>query len=216
MSNTSGLPQPPKVGGETRGLFGERFGLAQRYFELLAEHGEERGLIGPRELPRLWDRHIINSALLARALPSDGNLVDVGSGAGLPGIVIAIARPEMSVDLMEPMERRTDWLHEVVSKLGLENVTVKRGRAEEFHGAFEYDFVTARAVAPMDRLVRWCMPLVEPGGQLLAMKGQRAEVELEAALKPLRKFKAASWEVQELPGVDGGESTRVVKVIKKR
>jgi len=216
MSDETGFGSAAAAGPEARELFGARFPLAVDFYELLAAHGEERGLIGPRELPRLWDRHIINSVLLAQVLPETGTLVDVGSGAGLPGIVLGIARPQMHVDLVEPMERRTDWLNEVVSRLELENVTVKRGRAEEFHDAFEYDFVTARAVAPLDRLVRWCLPLVAPGGQLLALKGQRAEEELAAALKALRKFKAATWEVQELRGVDDGESTRVVSVVKKK
>lgn len=203
-------------GPQTEGLFGEGLERARQFYSLLAQHGEERGLIGPRELPRLWDRHIVNSALVAALLPQTGNLVDVGSGAGLPGIVLAIVRPQMAVSLIEPMERRTDWLNEVVNELGLKNVDVKRGRAEEFHDAFEYDFVTARAVAPMDKLSRWCLPLVAPGGTLLALKGQRAEAEVENAVKVFRKFKAATWSVIDLEGVDGGESTRVVSVVKKK
>lgn len=202
-------------GRETRELLGSGLGNARAYYELLAKHGEERGLIGPRELPRLWDRHIVNSALVGSLLPAEGTLADVGSGAGLPGIVLGIIRPEMQVDLIEPMERRTDWLHEVVDALELDNVYIKRGRADEFHDAFEYDFVTARAVAPMDRLTRWTLPLVRPGGQLLALKGARAEEELEKAKKVLWKFKAAQWSVLDLAGVDGGESTRVVSVTKK-
>src|SRR5690625_6480330 len=121
MSSTSGLPQPPKVGGETRGLFGERFGLAQRYFELLAEHGEERGLIGPRELPRLWTRHVLNSAVVARFLPKTGAVADVGSGAGLPGVVLALMRADLEIHLIEPMERRSQWLDEVRDELDLDN-----------------------------------------------------------------------------------------------
>lgn len=200
------------TGPESQMLFGDRIDQARRFYELLAQHGEERGLIGPRELPRLWDRHIINSALMSRLLQDSGTLADVGSGAGLPGVVLAITKPGLQVDLIEPMERRTDWLNEVVKALELSNVSVKRGRADEFHDAVEYDIVTARAVAPMDRLARWCLPLVKPGGKLLALKGQRAEEEMTAAIKVFRKFKAANWEVIELAGVDGGEGTRVVSV----
>lgn len=203
------------VGPEARELFGAGLDRALQFHELLARHGEERGLIGPRELPRLWERHIINSAVLARLLPSSGTLADVGSGAGLPGIVLAVVRPDLQVDVIEPMERRTDWLSEVAAELQLPNVNVKRGRADEFHDAFEYDFVTARAVAPMDKLSRWCMPLVAAGGNLLALKGARAEAELEKALKTLRKLKAERWKVLDLAGVDGGEGTRVISVVKR-
>lgn len=203
------------VGLETRELLGEGIEKAQEFHTLLAKHGEERGLIGPRELPRLWDRHIVNSALVGRLLPTHGTLADVGSGAGLPGVVLAAMRPGVSVDLIEPMERRTDWLREIVAELNLENVTVKRGRAEEFHEAFEYDFVTARAVAPTDKLSRWCVPLLRPGGKFLALKGARAQEELDGAVKALRKVKAATWTVVELPGVDGGEPTRAISVVKK-
>src|SRR5690625_4595483 len=128
-------------GPQTQKLFGEGLDQARQFYALLAEFGEERGLIGPRELPRLWDRHIVNSGLVAQLLPEEGTLADVGSGAGLPGIVLAITRPSTQVALIEPMERRTDWLLEVVEKLDLKNVEVKRGRAEEFHDAFEYDFM---------------------------------------------------------------------------
>ena len=205
-----------QAGQETADLFGSRLPLAVRFHDLLKSHGEERGLVGPREMTKLWDRHIVNSALLTRVLPTSGTLVDVGSGAGLPGVVVAIARPDLCVDLIEPMERRTTWLEEVVTDLGLDNVTVKRGRAEEFHGVFEYELGTARAVAPLSRLARWCLPLVAPGGRFLALKGRRAEEEVSVAVKTLRKFNAESWCVRELPGLDEGEPTRVVEIIKKK
>lgn len=195
-------------------LFGDRLSKAEEFSELLRRHGEERGLVGPRDVDIIWDRHIVNSGLLKRLLPTSGRLVDVGSGAGLPGIVLALTNPELDITLIEPMERRTMWLHEVVSKLDLGNIRVLRGRADEFHGAEEYDVVTARAVAPMDKLTRWCLPLVDKGGQLLALKGRRAGEELLKATKVIRKLGGKSWSVEELLGVDGGESTNVIVVQK--
>ena len=163
-----------------RGVFGDRLELAERLHELLQEHGLQRGLIGPRELDRLWERHLLNSAVLAELLPPESRVVDVGSGAGLPGIPLAIARPDLTLTLLEPMARRVTWLQEVITELSL-TVEVERGRAEEgpvreqLAGA---DVVTARAVAPMERLAKWCLPLLRQGGRLLAMKGESAAEEL--------------------------------------
>lgn len=154
---------------------------------MLADTGVSHGLIGPREVPILWDRHILNCAVIEDAFPRGARLIDVGSGAGLPGVALAIARPDLDVHLVEPMQRRTDWLETTVAEIGLDNVTVHRGRAEEFHGTMTAPFVTARAVARLDKLARWCFPLLEQDGQMVALKGRSAEDELAATLKALRK-----------------------------
>ena len=141
-----------------------------------------RGLIGPRETERLWDRHLLNCAVVAELLPERGVLVDIGSGAGLPGVVLAMLRPSLQVILLEPLLRRSAFLEECVAELGLSNATVVRARAEEKAAAhIEADIATARAVAPLDRLVGWAARLLRPGGELLAIKGQSAEEELAAA-----------------------------------
>ena len=169
-------------------LFGDRLELAERFAALLAEQGPERGLIGPREVERLWERHLLNCALMAAAVdPSVRTLADVGSGAGLPGVVIAIARPELQVTLIETMQRRTTWLEEVDAELGL-GLEVVRARAEELHGEREFEVVTARAVAALDKLARWTLPLVQEEGLLLAMKGSSAADEIEKAQKVLTKL----------------------------
>ena len=152
--------------------------MAARYAELLATEGVVRGLIGPREAPRLWERHLLNCAVLGEAVPAKAAVCDIGSGAGLPGLVLAIARPDLSITLVEPLLRRTTFLHEVVDTLGLTTVEVVRGRAEELHGERSFDVVTSRAVAPLERLLRWSMPLVAPTGTLLAMKGSSIQDEI--------------------------------------
>lgn len=207
--NSDSVPQVP---ADVATVFGERAQQAIQYAELLAKHGVERGLIGPREVPILWSRHIYNSAAVAQVLPTTGTLADVGSGAGLPGIVLAILAPGLAIDLVEPMERRTTWLEEVVAELGLTNVEVVRARAEELHGKRRYDVVTARAVAAMDKLVRWCLPLVKPGGELVALKGQRANEELVAAQPLLKRKRAASWSVSEHRVTPNSDPTYLVRV----
>ena len=168
-------------------VFGPRLALAERYVELLATAGVERGLIGPRESDRLWDRHVLNSAAVAELIDADCRVADVGSGAGLPGIPLAIARPDLSVTLIEPLARRTTFLEEVIEELGLD-VQVLRGRAQEVAATVEpFDAVTSRAVAALDKLTAWCMPLVRPGGRMLAIKGERAALELEEHRKALQK-----------------------------
>lgn len=152
-----------------------------RFVDLLSVEGVQRGLIGPREVPRLWSRHVLNCAVLAPLFPDASSVVDVGSGAGLPGLVVAIARPDLEVTLVEPLLRRTVFLAEVVEGLGLRNVEVVRCRAEELHGRRTFTSVTARAVAPLGRLVTWAWPLVRPGGELVAIKGAGAEAEVVEA-----------------------------------
>ena len=193
-----------------------RLPLAIRYAELLATEGVIRGLIGPREAPRLWDRHLVNCALLSPALPEGATVVDIGSGAGLPGLVIAIARPDLSITLVEPLLRRTTFLEEVVAELGLSNVTVVRGRADLLHGKATYDVVTSRAVAPLERLLGWSMPLVAPRGALVAMKGSSAADEVAAAGPTLAKLRCAPPTIEslgvELDDVDGVDPIQVVRV----
>jgi 16S rRNA (guanine527-N7)-methyltransferase len=168
-------------------VFGPAVDRAAAYARLLATDGTIRGLIGPREVPRLWDRHLLNSAAIAALVPDRARVVDVGSGAGLPGIPLALARPDLRVTLLEPLARRAAFLTECVEQLGLDTVTVVRGRAEEGHIRRELggaDVVTARAVAPLDKLAGWCLPLLRSGGLLLALKGSTAAEEL-AAVQPL-------------------------------
>lgn len=170
-------------------VFGERLPDAVRYAELLADVGVKRGLIGPREVPRLWERHLLNCAVLSEAVPEGLTVCDVGSGAGLPGIPLALVRPDLRITLLEPLLRRTTFLQEVVELLGLEHVTVVRGRAEEVLGTLSpVHVVTARAVAPLDRLAGWGVPLLRPYGEMLALKGDTAEEELKGARAALSKL----------------------------
>jgi 16S rRNA (guanine527-N7)-methyltransferase len=176
---------PPSLAAAAERLFGGGLALAIRYADLLATDGVIRGLVGPNEGPRLWDRHLLNCAAVAELIPPDARVVDVGSGAGLPGIVLAVARPDLSVILVEPLARRTAFLSEVVTALGLDRITVVRARAEECvprRGSPRFgpaDVVTARAVAPLDRLTAWCLPLAAEGGRVLALKGESADEEAE-------------------------------------
>jgi 16S rRNA (guanine527-N7)-methyltransferase len=161
-------------------VYKDRLGLAVSYAGLLETQGVLRGLIGPREAPRLWERHLLNCAVVSELISPDATIIDVGSGAGLPGIVLAVARPDISVILVEPLARRTAFLDEAVAALELtDQVTVVRGRAEEQVGRHRADIVTARAVAPLDRLAGWCLPLVKVGGRMLAMKGASAAEEID-------------------------------------
>ena len=174
--DVSALPEAAPEGAAS--VFGPRLPLATRFVEILADTGVSHGLIGPREVPRLWDRHVLNSAVIADAFPDRAHVIDVGSGAGLPGIALAIARPDLHLSLVEPMLRRTTWLEQTRAELELDNVEVHRGRAEEFAGRLSAPWVTARAVARLDKLARWCVPLLTPGGTMIAMKGRSAEQEL--------------------------------------
>jgi 16S rRNA (guanine527-N7)-methyltransferase len=190
-------------------VFGDRIELARAFAAALAAHGEERGLIGPLELPRLWSRHILNSAVVAPLFT--GRVGDVGSGAGLPGLVLAIARPDLEFVLIEPMERRTTWLTEQVGALALHNVEVVRARSEEWSGAGTLDVVTARAVSALRTLIPWTAPLVRDGGELILLKGANAAKEIEAAAKQIRAYRLTDIRV-ELAG-EGlvAEPTRVVR-----
>jgi 16S rRNA (guanine527-N7)-methyltransferase len=181
----AGVGPPPEAARE---IFGAAWPAAEQYAAMLAGPAVVRGLVGPREAERLWDRHLLNCAVIAEFVPDSGTLLDIGSGAGLPGLVLAMLRPGVEVILLEPMARRVTFLEECVSELGLGNVGVRRQRAEEAHGQVRADVVTARAVAPLDRLAGLAVPLARPGGTVLAVKGARAAAEAETARPVLRQL----------------------------
>lgn len=181
-----------------------------RYAAALATDGVVRGLIGPREADRVWDRHLINCGLLERLIPDSARVCDIGSGAGLPGLVLAAARPDLQVTLVEPLLRRTTFLTEMVDLLGLDNVEVVRGRADLLHGLREFDVVTSRAVAPLPRLVEWSMPLVAPTGVLAAMKGSSAQSEVDQAASDLRRWGVSAPELVEVGEPEAGAAITVV------
>jgi 16S rRNA (guanine527-N7)-methyltransferase len=211
-----GSPAPPEVVSERFGEFEE---LLSRYAGWLAGAGTVRGLIGPREVPRLWDRHILNSAALSELLPVSTRVVDIGTGAGLPGIAVACIRPDLTVDLVESLQRRTDFLREVVADLGLtDRVRVVRGRAEDkevVDAVGSSTFVTARAVAPIDKLARWSVPLLAPGGSLLALKGSGAEGELTEHRTALRKLRMDVVGVHDCGVGWLSPPTRVVEIVRR-
>ncbi|MCX4989754.1 MULTISPECIES: 16S rRNA (guanine(527)-N(7))-methyltransferase RsmG [unclassified Streptomyces] len=193
MTEEAELPPAPE---QAREVFGDRFADAVRYAELLSEAGVQRGLIGPREVPRLWERHLLNCAVLSEVVPEGVTVCDVGSGAGLPGIPLALVREDLKITLLEPLLRRTTFLTEVVEMLGLDHVTVVRGRAEEVMGKLQpVHVVTARAVAPLDRLAAWGIPLLRPYGEMLALKGDTAEEELKASATALSKLGAVETSI---------------------
>ena len=203
-------PSTPELA--RRAFSSERLALAERYVEALATAGVERGLIGPREAPRLWERHVLNCLAVSGAIPAGATVADLGSGAGLPGLVLAIGRPDLTVTLVEPLQRRTVFLDEVVADLGLTQVRVLRGRAEELHGREQFDVVTARALAPLERLLGWAMPLVLPAGVLLAMKGRSAQDEVRTSAAECRRLRCAPPEVIEATGPDGVSTATLVRV----
>jgi 16S rRNA (guanine527-N7)-methyltransferase len=195
-SELSELAPPPEA---ARQLFGDRLPEAVRYAELLADVGVRRGLIGPREVPRLWERHLLNCAVLSEIVPEGVTVCDVGSGAGLPGIPLALVRPDLDITLLEPLLRRTTFLEEVVDLLGLDHVSVARGRAEEMLGSLQpVQVVTARAVAPLERLAGWGIPLLRPYGEMLAIKGDTAEEELKSARDALHKLGVVETSVTQV------------------
>ena len=191
-------------------IFGSQLSVARAFTHNLAEQGEKLGLIGPLELPRLWSRHILNCAIVAPLL-HPGVVGDVGSGAGLPGLVLAIARPDVSFVLIEPMERRVAWLNDQIAVLGVTNATVKRARAEDVRLAHPLDQVTARAVSAFRTLIPLTAPLLRPGGGLLLMKGAGAQAEIESASKAIRKYRLNNVEVITLGEGVLQAVTRVIK-----
>lgn len=213
MTDPSAIEVPP---AGTEEYFGAAFPLAQRYAEHLASTGIEWGLIGPREIDRLWTRHILNCAVVAEYI-EDGDVVgDVGSGAGLPGIPIALLRPEAKVVLIEPMERRVEWLRMVIDDLGLENVRIVRARVEELADEEMFTVVTARAVKAMTTLIEWTHEVIGPEGRILALKGASVDAELAKSKKLLKRYRLSQPQIHV---VDGGGilevPSRVVEIVKK-
>lgn len=207
-------PAPPQVAER---VFGPLLPLAGRYAELLAGPGVVRGVIGPDESSRLWERHLLNSAVVAELVPRGCRVLDVGSGAGLPGIPLAVARPDLTVTLLDPMARRARWLQEVVDELQLP-IEVHRGRAEDCGCPREgpgWDVVVARAVAPLGRLAGWCLPLLARYGRLLALKGRSASEELERDGQAVRRAGGADMEVVQC-GVGTVEPPTTVVVIRQQ
>jgi 16S rRNA (guanine527-N7)-methyltransferase len=193
-------------------IFGDRLDLAKRYVEHLATSGIERGLIGPREVPRLWSRHVLNCAVVAELIADGAKVADVGSGAGLPGLCLAIARPDLYLTLIEPLERRVIWLEEVVMDLGLNNVEIVRARAEAAIGKVECTVVTARAVSALETLAPLTIPLLGGRGELLAIKGRSAAEEISKAAKVIKKLGGVQTEVLVAGADILEEPTTVVRV----
>jgi 16S rRNA (guanine527-N7)-methyltransferase len=179
---------------EAAAVFGDRIDLARSYAAALVRDSDLLGLLGPREMPRLWSRHILNSAVVAELVPPGKTVCDIGSGAGLPGIPMAIVLPDTLFTLIEPMERRSDWLISVIEELGLKNVEVIRARAEEVGEVF--DIATARAVSALPKLLRMCIPLVRHGGEILALKGSKAAEEIEEAKRIQKKLGVESFKIE--------------------
>ncbi|MGY1690131.1 16S rRNA (guanine(527)-N(7))-methyltransferase RsmG [Geodermatophilus sp. SYSU D01105] len=210
----AGAPAVPPAPPVARSVFGDGLADAERYVARLATDGVVRGLIGPREVPRLWERHVLNSAAVAEAVPAGARVVDVGSGAGLPGIPLALARPDIGLTLVEPMARRVEFLEEVVAELGVP-WRVVRGRAEERSvraAVGPVDVVTARAVAALPRLVSWCRGLLRPGAQLVALVGARAVAELPAMVPQLESAGMREVHVRAV-GAELGEAATTVVVM---
>ena len=191
-------------------MFGDSLPQAEKYAALLTGSGVERGVVGPAEADRIWDRHLLNCGVLARLIPAKCTLVDLGSGAGLPGIVLAILVPGAKVTLLEPLARRVEFLEECVDALGLTNAQVVRGRAEDLAGRMLADVVTSRAVAPLDKLASLSVGLARPGGRVLAMKGSTAEAELAKARPALARLGVTDARVVQASSAGGGVTATVV------
>jgi 16S rRNA (guanine527-N7)-methyltransferase len=207
MTDATELAGPGSAGAE---LFGEELPLAQKYAQLLTTAGVERGVVGPAEAERIWDRHLLNCAVVARLIPSRASLVDLGSGAGLPGIVLAMLLPGAKVALVEALARRVDFLVECVAQLGLTNVQVVRGRAEDLAGELVADVVCSRAVAPLDKLAGLSIGLARPGGRVLAIKGASADAELARARPVLARLGVTDARVSQVGSADGSVTATVV------
>lgn len=195
-------------------IYGERLPLAQRYAELLATTGIEHGLLGPREADKIWDRHIVNCAIVESLLPHRARVIDIGSGAGLPGLALAIARPDLRIALVEPLGRRTAWLEGAIDDIGLAQVTVHRARAESMVGLIQAQVVVARAVARLDQLAAWAWPLLPEGGRLLALKGQSAAEELDQTLPRIESMGLGRAEVHLLGADLLSQPVRVVELVR--
>lgn len=205
------VPAVPPAPAEARAVFGTALPLAERYARLLAGPGVQRGLIGPDEAGRVWDRHLVNCAVVAELVPHPATLVDLGSGAGLPGIVLAMLLPDLEVTLVEPMARRAAFLADCVGALGLGNARVRRGRAEDMTGQVAADVVTARAVAPLERLAGLASGLAKPGGLVLAIKGARAADELARARRVLCRLGVRDAELVQAGSARVGRTATVVR-----
>lgn len=201
-------PEPEPA--EALAVFGEHIAQGRGYAAALIRDGETLGLLGPREMPKLWTRHILNSAVVAELLDAGQKVADVGSGAGLPGIPMAIVRPDIQFVLIEPMERRANWLVSIVDELGLKNVRVIRARAEEVTES-DFDVVTARAVSALPKLLRITVPLARPGGQVIALKGSKAADEIEASRPLQKKLKIADFAILYTGSKQLAEPTLVVR-----
>ncbi|MDP5107330.1 MAG: 16S rRNA (guanine(527)-N(7))-methyltransferase RsmG [Candidatus Nanopelagicales bacterium] len=193
-------------------VLGLAFPQLAQYAQILGQEAVLQGLLGPREIDRIWDRHILNCAALNELIPQVKSIIDIGSGAGLPGIVLAIMNPSTHVILVEPMQRRTDFLNDVKKQLNLENVEIIRGRAE--NQKIQAQVVTSRAVAPLNKLLAWSLPLVEKGGKVLAIKGEKAQSELEEAQKELNLLKNTTASIKTC-GLALDLSVTVVEISKE-
>lgn len=213
MSQPTDAPEPVPAAAEA--IFGPRLGLARAYHRSLAEVASARGFIGPKEVARLWSRHILNCAVVSEQLGEGLRVADIGSGAGLPGIPLAIARPDLKVTLIEPLLKRSTYLSEVKEELGLDNLTVVRGRAEEQKASL-FDVVTSRAVAPLGKLAGWSLPLVKVGGVMLAMKGASVGEELERDARDISR--AGGGDVEILTVGEGvlEQPTTLIRIPRRR
>lgn len=209
MENLEGEFAPEAEPASAALIFGDNIDRARRYFELLVRDGDLLGLLGPREMPKLWTRHILNSAVVTELVSPGVTVADVGSGAGLPGIPMALTQPKAQFTLIEPMERRSDWLKSAVAELQLENVRVLRARAEEVAEVF--DLVTARAVSALPNLLKMCVPLTKHGGEVIALKGSKAADEITDSKKLQKKLGIESFEIVHVGGDFLTDPTLVVR-----
>lgn len=188
---------PPSTPQVAAAFLGERLALMERYVAHLCDTGVSHGLIGPREVPRIWERHVLNCAVVHPGIADHASVADIGAGAGLPGLVLAIARPDLQMTLVEPLLRRTIWLESVIDDMELDNVQVRRARADELWGDAEYDVVTSRAVARLSELARWSLPLVKAEGAMFVLKGSRAAEEIDEDAAVLERLRVADAHIQE-------------------